>query len=117
METYILLLKKASRDICGAVSGYVSGHVTSRMNALVSSRSPICFREGNKCYSYKVKSLGSSQEASGKFLVDFNNTDDSTHSELKRHWTDFLETFIPLVDGAKSLQLHLWLNERGKALT
>lgn len=39
--TYILLLKKASREICGAVSGYASGQVKSRMNALLSSRSPI----------------------------------------------------------------------------
>lgn len=40
--TYILLLKNASRDIFGAVSGYISGHVTSRIKALVSSSSPIC---------------------------------------------------------------------------
>lgn len=42
-----------------------------------------------------------------------DSTEDSTHPELKGHWTDFLETLIPLIDGAKSLQLHLWLIKKG----
>lgn len=53
LATYILLLKKASRDICGAVSGYISGHVTSRMKALVSSSSPIC----NIILKWKLKQM------------------------------------------------------------
>lgn len=40
--TYIRLLKKASKDNWGAVSGYVSGHETSSRNDFVSLRSPIC---------------------------------------------------------------------------
>lgn len=43
LAAYILLLKKASREICGAVSGYVSGQLMSRINAFVSSRSPTCY--------------------------------------------------------------------------
>ncbi|TNN48546.1 hypothetical protein EYF80_041242 [Liparis tanakae] len=48
---HILLLKKASREICGAASGYSSGHARSRMKALLSSRSPICSSEGKTSYS------------------------------------------------------------------
>lgn len=35
-----------------------------------------------------------------------------THPKLKGNRTDFLETFIPLIDGAKSLQFHLRLKKR-----
>lgn len=45
------------------------------------------------------------------FKVDLDSTEDRTHPKLKGHWTDFLETLIPLIDGAKSLQLHLWFNK------
>lgn len=44
--TYILLLKKASKDKWGAVSGYVSGNEISSRNDLDSFRSPICRKSG-----------------------------------------------------------------------
>lgn len=41
LNTYIVLLKKASIDMTGAVCGYVSGQETSIRNALGSPLSPI----------------------------------------------------------------------------
>ncbi len=41
------------------------------------------------------------------FKAGLDSTEDSTHPKLKGHRTDFLETLIALIDGAKSLQLHL----------
>jgi len=45
------------------------------------------------------------------FHADFDSEGSSTYSKLERNWTDFLETFIPFVDGTKSFQLHLWLKK------
>lgn len=44
----------------------------------------------------------------GFFKAGLDSTGDSTHPKLKGNYTDFLETLIPLIDRAKSLQLHLW---------
>lgn len=47
------------------------------------------------------------------FKAGFDSTEESTHPKLKGNWTEFLEALIPLIDGAKSLQFHLWLKNRG----
>lgn len=93
-STYILLLKKASREIRGADSGYVSGHMMSRMNALVSSRSPICW-------------MTCTHDVGPVSCSSLNCAGNRTHPKLEGNRTDFLETLIPLIDGAKSFQLHL----------
>lgn len=48
----------------------------------------------------------------GLFKAGLDSTKVGTHPKLKGNRTDFLETLIPLIDGAKSLQFHLRLKER-----
>lgn len=127
LTNIILIIKSVSFDLHSVVEKSIQGDLRGRLRVHlrpgeVQDERIFVFKRSYLLYNIKVEgkrrytedSTGAQHRGQYRGTAQRTVQGDSTHPKLKGHRTDFLETLIPLIDGAKSLQLHLCVKEANR---